>query len=78
MLKCVLNEAHINSLCHETNLIKRYNKKGSRKCKWYVIIPYIIICCVLHRKKSIIGLTISHPITVAVKMASVWPPKKSS
>lgn len=46
-----------------------------KKCKGYIIIPYVTICCVLHRKKSIIGLIISHPITVAVNMASVTPQK---
>lgn len=34
---------------------------------------YIIICCVLHRKKSTIGLTVSHPNTVVLKNGKCDP-----
>ena len=70
MLKCILGEALIDVLWHEINLTTRYNSKRSNKYECCVIIQIIIIYCVLYRKKSSIGLTVSCLITVAVKMAS--------
>lgn len=71
MLKFILNEADINVFCHETNVITSDNMKRSKKCERCVIIPYIVICCVLCRNKSVIALAISHPIAVNLKMASM-------